>query len=458
MGSAGIAQSQSLRRRAISAGVWNLGALVASQIIRLGGNLVMARLLVPEMFGVMAIATTLMVILALLSDMGLRQNIIQSPRGNDPVFLNTAWTVQILRGFVLFALTLLVAGLAWYAQVISLWPVDSTYAAADLPLVLALTGFSAVISGFQSTKLALAFRSFQQSRVVLAELAAQIIGLLVMLGIGYFVRSIWSLVAAGLVAAMVSTALSHLWFQGSNNRLQWDRPALKELMAFGRWVLLSSSVGVLAAHGDRIWFGGSMSAAELGIYSIAVLILGAIQLGVLRLVAAVALPALSEVARSGDAARLRALYYRFRLVTDLVLLFACGLLLTLSPLIIGWLYDARYAGAGSMLAILSLSLFVLRFTLAHQVWLALGLTKYLAVDNIIRFVSLWGLLPLLLAMGGATYAIWGVALYALPTLFLVVYINRRLGLLDIKRELVVLPMLGVGVLCGLGVIQLVVWF
>lgn len=454
MASGDISPSLSLRRRAISSGSWNLGALVTSQAIRLGGNLIMARLLVPEMFGVMAIATTVMVVLALLSDMGLRQNIIQSKRGNDPVFLNTAWTVQILRGFALFALTLLVAALAWYAQVISLWPVDSTYAAPDLPLVLALTGFSAVISGFQSTKLALAFRSFQQRRVVLAELVAQIIGLLVMLGIGYFVRSIWSLVAAGLVAAMVSTALSHFWFRGPSNRLQWDRSALQELIAFGRWVLLSSSIGVLAAHGDRIWFGGNMSVSELGIYSIAVLILGAIQLGVQRLAAAVALPALSEVARSSDAARLRALYYRFRLVTDLVLLFACGLLLTVSPLIIDWLYDARYAGAGSMLAILSLSLFILRFTLVHQVWLALGLTKYLAVDNIIRFISLWTLL----ALGGTTYAFWAVALHALPTLFLVVYINRRLGLFDIGRELVVLPMLGVGVLCGLGVTQLVVWF
>lgn len=452
-----LSPPSSLGRRARSAGAWSLGALVASQGIRLGGNLIMARLLVPEMFGVMVIATTVAVVLALLSDMGLRQNIIQSKRGNDPVFLNTAWTVQILRGFILFALSLLVAGFAWFAQAINLSPAGSTYAAPELPLVLAVTGFSAVINGFQSTKLALAFRSFQQNKVVLTELAAQIVGLLAMLGIGYFTGSIWSLVAAGLVAALVSTGLGHLWLQGPNNRLQWDGPALKELIAFGRWVLLSSAVGVLAAHGDRIWFGGSMSAAELGVYSIAVLILGAIETGVRKLAAAVALPALSEVARTDDAARLRALYYRFRLVIDLALLFACGLLLTLSPLIISWLYDARYAGAGNMLAILSLSFFTLRFTLVHQVWLALGLTKYLAVDNIIRFVSLWTLLPLLLALGGTTYAIWGVALYALPTIFLILYINRRLGLLDIKRELVVLPMLGVGALCGMGFSQVVTW-
>ncbi|MNN64521.1 hypothetical protein D3C81_1799630 [compost metagenome] len=56
--------------------------------------------------------------------------------------------------------------------------------------------------------------------------------------------------------------------------------------------------------------------------------------------------------------------------------------------------------------------------------------------------------PVLLAIGGVEYAIWGVALHTLPTLVLVVYVNRRVGILDIKRELMVLPMLVVGALCG----------
>ena len=73
-----ISPSLSLRKRAISAGAWNLAALVTSQAIRLGGNLVMARLLMPDMFGIMIIATTVSVVLHLLSDVGLRQNIIQS--------------------------------------------------------------------------------------------------------------------------------------------------------------------------------------------------------------------------------------------------------------------------------------------------------------------------------------------------------------------------------------------
>ncbi|KEX95211.1 oligosaccharide flippase family protein [Pseudomonas umsongensis] len=457
MPSVNISPTFSLRRRAISAGAWNLGALVTSQVIRLGGNLVMTRLLMPEMFGIIAIATTVLFVLHLLSDVGLRQNILQSPRGDDPVFLNTLWTVQIVRGFVLFAFTLLLAAAAWYSQVIDFWSHNSTYAAPELPMVLAWTGVTAIIYGFQSTKVDLAVRAFQQKKVVIAEFVSQVVGLLVMLVIGYFTHSIWSLVAAGLVTALVSTLLGHFWFEGPSNSLRWERAALHELMVFGRWILLSSAVGVLSMQGDRIIFGGSMTVFEMGVYSIAVLILGALQTGVLKVVGAVALPAFGEAARTNDFERLRSLYYRFKMMVDVALLFLCGFLWVTSPLIIKVLYDDRYAQAGHMMAVLSTSFFVMRYIVANQIWIALGLTKYQAIDNIIRVVSLWVLVPLLLAFGGVDWAIWGVALHTLPTLVLVVYVNRRVGILDIKRELIVLPMLVVGALCGELVLVVFKW-
>ncbi|AVF55519.1 UNVERIFIED_ORG: O-antigen/teichoic acid export membrane protein [Pseudomonas parafulva] len=452
-----VSATASLRSRALRAGSWNLVSQVASQLMRLGGNLIMARILVPEMFGVMVIATTVSVLLHLLSDVGLRQNIIQSHRGDDPVFLNTAWTVQIIRGFILFALTLLLALGAWLAQVAELWPADATYAAPVLPAVLAITGLSAVIWGFQSTKIDVAVRTFQQKRVVLVDLASQVAGLLVMLVVGYLTHSIWALVSAGLVSALAWTVLGHTALEGPGNRLHWDRAALNELIVFGRWILLSSMVGVLAMYGDRIWFGASMTAAQLGVYSIAVLILGAVQMAIMKVVGAVALPAFSEAARADDRERLVALYHRFRLLVDLLVLFICGGFLTASPLLIGWMYDERYREAGPMLAILSLSFLTLRYTLAHQVWIALGLTKYQAMDNIIRLVSLWGLLPVLLYFGGVDWAIWGVALHTLPTLVLIVYVNSKLGMFSLKRELVVLPALLAGALCGAGLTALFEW-
>ncbi|MDM3888762.1 oligosaccharide flippase family protein [Pseudomonas sp. BCRC 81390] len=448
MPSIDVSATASLRQRALRAGSWNLVSQVASQLMRLGGNLLMARLLVPEMFGVMVIANTVSVLLHLLSDVGLRQNIVQSPRGDDPDFLDTAWTVQIIRGFVLFILTLLLAVAAWFAQLADVWPADTTYAEPVLPWVLAATGLSAVIWGFQSTKIDVAVRTFQQKRVVLVDLASQVVGLVVMLVLGYLTRSVWALVIAGLVSALAWTLLGHTALEGPHNRLHWERSALNELIVFGRWILLSSMVGVLAMYGDRIWFGASMTTAQLGVYSIAVLILGAVQTALMKVFGAVALPAFSEAARADDKERLKALYHRFRLLVDLLVLFICGGFLTASPLLIGWLYDDRYREAGPMLAILSLSFLTLRYTLAHQVWIALGLTKYQAIDNIIRLVSLWGLLPLLLALGGVDWAIWGVALHTLPTLVLIVYVNCKLDIFSLKRELMVLPMLLVGALCG----------
>ncbi|MDX1366004.1 oligosaccharide flippase family protein [Pseudomonas sp.] len=77
----------------------------------------MARLLMPEMFGIKVVATTVAVTLGVPSDIGLHQNIIQSQCGDDPTFLNRAWTVQVLRSFVFVALTLLVSGFAWFVPV-----------------------------------------------------------------------------------------------------------------------------------------------------------------------------------------------------------------------------------------------------------------------------------------------------------------------------------------------------
>src|SRR4051812_39078328 len=87
-----------LRTRIFNAGGWTIGGLALGHLIRLGTNLLMTRLLVPEAFGIMAIAALIMYGLALFSDLGLRQNIVQSARGNDVAFLNTAWMVQIMRG------------------------------------------------------------------------------------------------------------------------------------------------------------------------------------------------------------------------------------------------------------------------------------------------------------------------------------------------------------------------
>ncbi len=94
--------SLTLKQRAIRGSLWTLSGHTSSQILRLGSNLILTRLLFPEAFGLMALVQTFIIGLEMFSDVGIRPSIIQNHRGNDPSFLNTAWTIQVIRGFMLW--------------------------------------------------------------------------------------------------------------------------------------------------------------------------------------------------------------------------------------------------------------------------------------------------------------------------------------------------------------------
>jgi O-antigen/teichoic acid export membrane protein len=441
------AKSATLTQRAVGAGKWSVVGQALSQLIRLGANLVMTRLLVPEMFGIAAIAAMVPVILALLSDFGLSQNIVQSRRGDDPAFLDTAWVVQIARGGVLWLAALALSVALYLANLGDLFPAGSVYASPELPSVIAVSSFSAFIAGFASTRMATALRRFEQKRYIQIELVSQLAGIIVMIAIGVAAHSVWALVAAGLVGSLMTTILSHVWMGGHPNRFRWEKSALHELVGFGKWIFVSSAVYVLAMNGDRLLLGGFVDARMLGLYVIAALMIGAIEGAFGRLLSVVSLPVFSEIARN-DPSRLREAYYKLRVPSDLVLLFLTGLLYASGHLVIDLLYDSRYAAAGGMLQILALSLVVVRYGIAHQLYLALGLPRNLAIINAARLIFLYASVPALYYLAGLQAAIWAVALHALPTVLMVFLFNAKLGLNDFRREAIVLIALPAGYLCG----------
>src|SRR5258705_5085460 len=205
-----------LRARVLRAGGWTVTGFALSQAIRFGANLVMTRLLVPEMFGVMAIATMLMYGLALFSDVGLRLSVVQSRRGREAAFLNTAWTIQVARGFVIWGAALAVAlGLVLLNAFV---PAGSVYADPSLPYVIALLSVSAIVGGFESTKLLEASRALSLGLVTQIELGAQVCGLACMLSWALVDRSIRALDAGALAATGLSTLFHHASLPGSSNR------------------------------------------------------------------------------------------------------------------------------------------------------------------------------------------------------------------------------------------------
>src|SRR5713101_1716008 len=102
-----------LVQRVLRAGGWTVLGYGTSQLLLLAGNLILTRLLFPEAFGLMAIVLAVMVGVALLSDVGIEQSIIHNKRGNEPAFVNTAWSIKVIRGVLMWlALWLLADPLA----------------------------------------------------------------------------------------------------------------------------------------------------------------------------------------------------------------------------------------------------------------------------------------------------------------------------------------------------------
>jgi O-antigen/teichoic acid export membrane protein len=439
--------STSLKRRVLSAGAWSLVGYGLNLALRLGTNLLMTRLLVPDMFATMAIALIVMSGLAMFSDLGLRQSIVQSKRGNDPAFLNTAWAIQIIRGVLLWFLALGVSMLVVHASSRGLVPKDSVYADPSLPWVIAILSFGTVIAGFGSTKTGEASRNLSLGRLMLIDIVCQIAAIICMLGWTWVDRSIWALVAGSICSSITLVLLSHIWLPGTANRWQWDPSAFHEIFHFGKWIFVSSILGFLAANGDRLLLGSLVDATLLGIYVIAFQIFSAIEQALAGINAGVSFPALSEIARERPAA-LKAGYYRIHMPVALVAYTCSGILMISGHSLIELLYDHRYAQAGWMLQVLAAALLTAPFQIAIQCFVALGMPHILSRVLALRLVMLAVAMVGGYHLFGVPGALWGLVASHLLCLPMIIFHCVRHGLFDLRRELLLLPMVVVGMIVG----------
>jgi O-antigen/teichoic acid export membrane protein len=437
----------SLRRRILNAGMWSLAGFALSLVIRLGSNLLMTRLLMPEMFGVMAIASTVMVGLAMFSDLGLKQNIVQSQRGDEAAFLNTTWVIQIIRGMVIWVVALFLCLVILVAGRLGKFPADSVYAAPSLPYVVGLMSVSAVIGGFESTKLFEASRGILLGRITRLEILAQVSGLVGMLAWVSVDRSIWALVAGSLCSSLSRSILSHVVLPGVANRWWWDKEAVHEVVHFGKWIMVASILGFLVNSGDRLLLGGLVDASVLGYYSIAALFVGAIEGVLTRLMADVSFPAFSEVVRT-RAVHLKANYYKFLAIIASIAYFVAGFLMMFGRSLIDLLYDNRYQAAGWMLALLALTLLTIPFRLATQSFLALGMPKLQSKVVIIRLVSLFSGTPIGFYFFGTEGALVAIVFSHFSAVPMIVFYNIRYKLFDLRNELYLLAFVPLGLGAG----------
>ncbi|MBT1515634.1 oligosaccharide flippase family protein [Bradyrhizobium sp. SRL28] len=420
-----------------------------SLALRFVGTLILTRIFAPEAFGILAVVMSVQVVVTLLTDIGLRQAIIQSRNGDKQEFLNTAFSLQILRGIFIWAMNCVCAAGLWIAIAHELLPAHSVYADPQVPIYLAVASFSAVLLGLQSMKAITAGRNLQLERLFIVEIIAQLASLIFVILLGWATRSLWAYIYAMLFSAAITAVLSHCILKGSSDRLGWNREASRELFRFGRWTFLSSMLSAFAANGDRLLLGGWLNAQMLGFYSVAYS-LASVPDGLAgRIFGAVSFPVLSEAVRL-QPQRVPEIYFRMRWITDAALLLIAGFLFSSGSAIVNLLYDPRYVSSGWMLEYLSFGLIFARYGLSQNAYLALGRPEYVTILSVTKLISLFSLVTVLFYAFGVQGAVLGVAFHMLPTSICTLYLNRKHHLNNLRLELGVLVSWIFGWLAGLG--------
>jgi O-antigen/teichoic acid export membrane protein len=445
-------EKKGLRGRVLKAGAWVLSGHVAGQSIRLATNIVLARLLSPDAFGLMSVVYILMVGLSLFSDLGINRSVVQSPRGHEPELLDTAWTIQVIRGAGLGAMSLVIAAGFGIADKFDWLKADTVYADHRLPLVIAAFSLVALFAGLESIRIGLAKRQMQMRTLTAIDLSSQIAAAVAMLVVAYLFKSFWALVVGALLAGILRCIMGHVMLPGHQEHLRIDRSAARELLGHGKWIFLSSILGFAAVNGDRLLLGGLIDTHAFGLYAVAFLLVNVLQVVAATVCFNVAYPAFSEVYRERPKDLPRTIDH-FQWAYDAIVVTIAAVFITGGPAIVSLLYDTRYQGAGWIMSVLAAGAIGLRYQVVEQCYQAVGRPEIATLSNFLRLIALAVGIWAGNFIAGFTGAVVGIALSQYATWPVAIWFKARYEVLTLRAELLLVPAIIVGACGGLVVEQ-----
>lgn len=244
------------RGRVTRGATWLVAARLFDQLVRVVRLIVLARLLLPEAFGLLGVALVAIAFLQTFSETGVREALIQ----RDSVTrreLDAAWTLQLARGIALFA-----AG--WLAAP---W-VGVFFESPETVGVLRWMMGAALIEGVGNVAWVRLQRTLSIPRQCLHQAAGSVVDLAVSVALALAWGDVRALIF-GFLAGQLARLISGYAIAPYLPRLRFDLAALGELWSFGRWVLLSSVLLFLGNQGDDLVVGKLLGLPLLAAYQMA---------------------------------------------------------------------------------------------------------------------------------------------------------------------------------------------
>lgn len=402
---------------AVNAGAWILFGIGAAQVLRVLSNIILTRLLFVEAFGLMQLVMAVMVGLHLFTDVGVGPSVVQSAHGDDPEFLDTAFTVQFIRGTFLCLIGMAVA-----------YPFSRYYHDPRLFPLLIGANVSSFLGGLQSTKWFTEGRRLALRRLTMLEVGIQVTSLVVMLIAAYFTRSVYALLAGSLLSDGLRAFASHYLLPGHRNRLRIVRSHLRGMLRFGRWIFLSTLLTFVVGQADRLVFGKLVPLAMLGIYGIASNVAAMAPQTLNTIIDRLMFPMLAKVHNEQDG--LGPAFVRARRPLLVLAGFAMAGFIGGGQAAIRLMYDPRYHEAGWLVQVLALGTWFATLDFINtRGLLARGDSHWLAASSVGKLCGMLLLIPIGYMTFGFPGAVVGYAASELGRYVVSCWAAQRKGLL-----------------------------
>jgi O-antigen/teichoic acid export membrane protein len=325
-------------RVAGNAMIWKLAQMGGVKLIYMLRLMVLAILLTPADFGLVAIATSATGFLMNMTNVGLIPAVVQAKDMDDERYA-AAWTFDVARSLIVALLTII------FARVIA--DIFAEPLAVPIIQVLALRP---LIESLMSIKVAALNRDLKFRPLAYLRIVEAIFNTLTSIALAKFI-GVWALVLGPLSGALAMLVSSYL-MAPFRPRLLFNWGAVKPLMNFGGWILATSLVAMAGTYGLRIAISRQLGSDALGLYFIAVQLAYLPSEVASEAVGAVAFPLFARLQNSATQAT-RAFRAMFSGLAA-ALFPVCTLLIVLAPIVIHNVLGPKWAGTENVIRVLSL--------------------------------------------------------------------------------------------------------
>lgn len=305
-----------LKGRSVRGGFWVFALRIVTRLFGLGRTIALARLLAPADFGLFGIALLAMSALETFSQTGFHAALVQKKQDTRP-YLDTAWTVQLIRAVVL---ALIAFSIAPY--------VASFFDTPTTKPILQVIAFSVLIGGFANIGVIYFQKELEFHKQFVYQLSGTFADIAVAISAAFLLRSVWALVLGLLAGNLVRLPVSY-FVHPYRPRLSFNLHQFRELFGFGKWVLGSSIILFLLHQGDDALVGKVLGITALGFYQLAYRLSNMPATEITHVISQVTFPAYSKL--QDNLPKLREAYLKVLQFVAFLSFPIAGLIFALAP-------------------------------------------------------------------------------------------------------------------------------